>query len=290
MRQAVESALAQRGASKEVIVVDDGSTDGSRGLLRQYAGRIELIELEENCGAIAARNAGVARCCGKYIAFLDGDDVLMPWALDVYNRLIIERNPKIILGSSTWFTTPEPPAMDGHEPQKIEFVSYKYFMAKDRPCGLSASLLVVERKAFCQAGAWTPGIFHLDLVDLAAKLGYCGTTVQVSQPPTAFYRFHAGNSIQQVPPFVNMAHRLLEKERAGAYPGGPERRLERYAWFGGMVVFWIKRAMRSGLYAGAAGLIADGWPMVLAAVKQRTIAWLLGRAPMENVALKRIQS
>jgi glycosyltransferase involved in cell wall biosynthesis len=72
---AVDSALAQTHPDTRVIVVDDGSTDGSREILRDYADRIELV-LKENGGQASALNAGLERCRGDLVIFLDADDVL----------------------------------------------------------------------------------------------------------------------------------------------------------------------------------------------------------------------
>jgi glycosyltransferase involved in cell wall biosynthesis len=74
---AVESALAQTHANVKVIVVDDGSTDESREILRAYEGKIELV-LKPNGGQASALNAGFARSKSDIVFFLDADDVLRP--------------------------------------------------------------------------------------------------------------------------------------------------------------------------------------------------------------------
>jgi hypothetical protein len=76
---AIESALAQTHEQVEVIVVDDGSTDGSRELLRDYEGRVEVV-LKENGGQASALNAGFERCHGDVVIVLDADDLLHPEA------------------------------------------------------------------------------------------------------------------------------------------------------------------------------------------------------------------
>jgi glycosyltransferase involved in cell wall biosynthesis len=78
--EAVESALAQTHAHVNVIVVDDGSTDGSRRILRRYADRVELV-FKQNGGQASALNAGLARCRGDVVVFLDADDMLHPAAV-----------------------------------------------------------------------------------------------------------------------------------------------------------------------------------------------------------------
>ena len=109
--------------------------------------------------------------------------------------------------------------------------------------------------------------------------------VLICAPPTAFYRIHLGNSIHNVPPFIRAVHRLMSKERAGQYPGGQEHRFERRAWLGGLVVFWIRRALRAGLYADALKLAAQGSPMIAAGVARRSAAWIRGRRPVETIDL-----
>jgi glycosyltransferase involved in cell wall biosynthesis len=75
--EAIDSALAQTYAACEVIVVNDGSTDATAGVLRDYAERATVID-RPNGGIAAARNTGVAAARGEYLAFLDCDDIWMP--------------------------------------------------------------------------------------------------------------------------------------------------------------------------------------------------------------------
>jgi glycosyltransferase involved in cell wall biosynthesis len=75
--QAIESALALDWPAVEVIVVDDGSTDGSRRVIEGYAERVSVIH-QANAGQWAACNAGFARSRGDVVIFLDSDDLLHP--------------------------------------------------------------------------------------------------------------------------------------------------------------------------------------------------------------------
>jgi glycosyltransferase involved in cell wall biosynthesis len=80
---AVASVLAQDPAPAHVIIVDDGSTDGSAAVIRALAAdhrHVTAVILPRNGGASNARNVGVALCAAPWVAFLDSDDVWLPGA------------------------------------------------------------------------------------------------------------------------------------------------------------------------------------------------------------------
>jgi len=79
---AIDSALAQSWQATEVIVVDDGSTDGSPDLIASYGDRIVPV-LKANGGMASTHNAGFAASRGDIILFLDADDALLPAAVEI---------------------------------------------------------------------------------------------------------------------------------------------------------------------------------------------------------------
>lgn len=89
--EAVESVLTQSHQRLEVIVVDDGSTDGTGARVRAYGDQVRYLR-QANAGAGAARNRGVEAATGDYVAFLDADDLWRPEKLEVQLE-IATRNP-----------------------------------------------------------------------------------------------------------------------------------------------------------------------------------------------------
>ena len=78
---AIDSALGQTSAPHEVIVIDDGSTDGTANVIASYGDKVIHLT-QENAGQGAARNAGLAVATGEFIAFLDADDYWKPAFLE----------------------------------------------------------------------------------------------------------------------------------------------------------------------------------------------------------------
>ena len=87
--EAVDSVFNQTYPNKEIVVVDDGSTDGTRNILKDYieSGRITYI-YQKNSGPGAARNTGIRASEGEYICFLDADDRYLPEKLEKQTALL----------------------------------------------------------------------------------------------------------------------------------------------------------------------------------------------------------
>ena len=77
IREAIDSVLSQDYPNLELIVVDDGSTDSTEGIVREYGARVICVA-QANAGPAQARNTAMAMAKGELIAFLDADDIWMP--------------------------------------------------------------------------------------------------------------------------------------------------------------------------------------------------------------------
>ena len=285
IRDAVDSALSVRNAETEVIVIDDASSDGSQEILWGYGDAIRFASLEANRGASAARNHGASMASGDYLVFLDGDDALQPWALEIYERMIQTRKPKLILASIHWLRGEVPSPQLCGRPSEIQFVDYEDYLRRDRAFACSASAIVVDRHSFLSAGGWSPEFHLMTDQDLLMKLSESGRTVQILWPHTCHYRIHAANSANRVPRYVQQVHKLIDKEHSEAYPGGRRRRFDRHVVLGREVFHWVRGAIRARLYRDAFELAKVGWPMCLAALLRRLDVMLTGRVRLETIAI-----
>lgn len=93
----IESVLTQTYSNYEVIVVDDGSKDGTKSKIREFEGKIKFIEHENNKFLGGTRNTGIEAANGKYILFIDGDDYLNNnYVLEKLDNLIGEQSVDVI--------------------------------------------------------------------------------------------------------------------------------------------------------------------------------------------------
>lgn len=93
--EAIESALAQTYPNKEVIVIDDGSTDGSLEVIKSFGDRIRW-ETGPNRGGSAARNRGLELARGELIQFLDADDLLHPQKLERQVPIVLQHPESLV--------------------------------------------------------------------------------------------------------------------------------------------------------------------------------------------------
>jgi len=271
------------GVRFEIIVVDDGSTDGSHEMLEAYRA-ITLAPIPTNCGKGPARNHGASLATGDYLVFLDGDDVLLPWALDVYGRVAEATTPALILAPMLWFRDHLGTLRQPDPPHTVRLVEYPDYLHKDRPFGVSASSVVIRRDVFEQVAGWSNMPVMQDQ-ELIIRLATAKDVAHILSPQTVGHRAHANQTVKYVLPYVDAMYELLRKERAGQFPGGRERRAERAAVIGALAFFWTRRAFKAGLYYSSVKLVVLTWVLQLRATSRRLRAISFGRGQPTELAL-----
>jgi glycosyltransferase involved in cell wall biosynthesis len=99
IEQSVQSVLNQTYTNYELLLVDDGSTDNTQEVLARFGDKIRII-VQDNAGVSAARNQGIRAARGKYVAFLDSDDLWLPEKLE--HQLTLMSTDNVIFSATNW--------------------------------------------------------------------------------------------------------------------------------------------------------------------------------------------
>lgn len=213
--RAIDSALAQDFEPKEIIVVNDGSTDGTAAELARYGDKICVIE-QENQRIAIARNAAIKRSEGEYLALLDADDIWLPGRLSKTVEAL-ERNPAAGLAFSNYSRIgPNGELIEhltisgrsAHAPSMDEMLTQWWRIAP--------STVTMRRSVWEQCGGFRPGLGGYEDIYLFTLARECGEFVYVDEPLVKFQVSPADTGIDKWNPkgFIR-----LIRERYGARSG-----------------------------------------------------------------------
>jgi glycosyltransferase involved in cell wall biosynthesis len=226
LARTLESVWRQRFTDYEVIVVDDGSTDGTQAYLQGLGNKVRAIR-QANSGPGASRNIGVKEARGDYVALLDSDDLWFPWTLDVFARALQEYRCSHILGGRFVEFTDETELLNVRE-ESYEVSWFADYLASSRhPYFVGSGTCVLRREAF-GGTKFLEDRLNAEDHDLILQMGTLPGFVRVVAPATLAWRRHPGSETGDFASGVSGTQRLLARERSGAYPGGRGRSRERH--------------------------------------------------------------
>jgi len=153
LRESIDSALNQDYQEIEIIVVDDGSTDGSREILRSYGTQIRVIEIE-NSGAPTARNFGLMNAQGCYIAYLDADDFWIRTKISTQVKRLQETQTDMVYCKMTVLDVKNNATTVSSENREGNFKNE--FLIHPTRTPFPPSTMLMTRDLVARAGIWDP--------------------------------------------------------------------------------------------------------------------------------------
>ena len=180
IREAIDSILAQTLAAHEIVVIDDGSTDGGTELLEPYGAAVRVIR-QDHAGPAKAVNCGIRETRGDAIAFLDADDL---WTRDKLRLqmplLAADRSVDGLFGHMRQFAGAEFPATDSG-------------LSEAQP-GISRITLLIRRSAIERFGLFDDALRTSDFVPWYSRAVALGLKTRMLADVLAYRRLHGANT------------------------------------------------------------------------------------------------
>jgi glycosyltransferase involved in cell wall biosynthesis len=197
----LRSALAQTWSRKEIIVIDDGSTDQTLAIARRFAQRQVSVISQPNQGAAAARNKAFSICQGDYVQWLDADDLLAPDKISKQIEKAEKCASDRTLFSGGW-------AYFMYRPHKAKFVPTVLWedlsplewlrLKMERAVFMQTGTWLVSRKLTEDAGPWDTRLLGDDDGEYFCRVLLASESVRFVPEAKAYYRISGPSSLSYV--------------------------------------------------------------------------------------------
>ncbi len=187
---AIRSALNQSYGDVEVVVIDDGSTDGTREIIRSFSGSVVARYLPHQ-GVAAARNQGASIASGDLLSFLDADDLIAPektsdqWAM-------FQEQPTVDFSSclARNFWSPDAPYMERD-------LRHPLAGAIAQPADFLVGSWMVRRELFDRVGGFDESLNYAEDLDFVMRCKESGANFDTLRKIRLFRRVHADNAVNR---------------------------------------------------------------------------------------------
>ena len=214
--ESIESILAQTFTDFEIIVVDDGSTDETVAVIERFP-EVTLLQ-QTNSGPGEARNLAAKKAKGRYLAFLDSDDLWFPWTLATYNEVIAACGCQFGSSPSVILKTED----HAKHADELAYETFPSFLKANEigDAFLGTPGLFVVRDCYNAVDGFIGKKLNGEDQDFCLRMGDVSSFVIIRSPFTFRVREHESQVSGDIRLSLDGVRVMIAKERIGGYPGG----------------------------------------------------------------------
>lgn len=210
VRETLESVLAQTYRPFEVVVCDDGSTDGTVAILREFGDRIRVVE-QQNSGVAAARNRAAREARGELLAFLDHDDLHEPHMLETLVPKLLG-DPSLGLVYADAWVIDSAGHLRGQRGRFLRYAEGHVFDALLHGNFIPVETTLLRASLYAELGGCDTSLRYLEDYDLCLRVAR-RARIGFHPEPLARYRIHDHNLSHELEPMLVEWLRLIETLR-----------------------------------------------------------------------------
>lgn len=200
--ETIRSAIGQTWPHKEIIIVDDGSTDNTLLLAKRYQSRLVKVVTQPNSGVSAARNKGLALAQGNYIQWLDADDLLAPEKVSCQLQLAehgLESRTLLTSSFGTFYICPNrvyiSPSALWQDLSPVDWLTNKFYYS----LWMNPATWLVSRKLTALAGPWNEGLVRDNDGEYICRVVAASERVEFVLKAMSYYRIGFIGSVSNNP-------------------------------------------------------------------------------------------
>ena len=245
--RAIDSVLTQTYPEREILVVNDGSTDSTAEVLTGYGESIRMLN-QPNGGLSSARNLGIRQARGEFLAFLDADDYWLPEKLERQVACLQQDETLGFCSTRTQVVSPDNQFMASWDCPKIESTLLRTLFLRHASISGSGSGVMARSSMFQQAGVFDTQLRSLEDIDMWMRLAALSSYACIEAPLTVIVKSPhsmSGNLDVMRTSAIRVMHKnrhlLPESERGRFWQGA----------YAGMLIDYAKWEVRAGLRSAA---------------------------------------
>jgi len=213
LAETIESVLAQSFSNWELVLIDDGSTDGSSLICQAYSDQDKRISYhyKPNGGQASARNLGLKLSKGEWIAFLDADDLWLPQKLEHQLKEIEERQPDFLYALGYFYYPEKEEKLEAYDWVSGEMSGDDFFHILYESCAVNTNTVMVKKSLLHEVGSFNedPILRGTEDWDLWLRIAKNVKNVYGSPNRDVYYRIHPGG--------IHLQHARMLKGKATIY-------------------------------------------------------------------------